>query len=206
MARPHSSALPLQGRQAQPSSSAAPICRRTSSRAGPSPRLVRHRRFSICFAELSPNSPRRSLPPCRLSIHADVHRSALCAGAEADASYRGLPSHQKREGLGPAAGGCAGCVGAAFLRSHSVQDGDSAWREALATRRCDRGPVGGVCRCRHETAQVVGHGLLPGRAITRTGAVVGHTDTLALHLPAWLPLDSRPARTHMRRTRLLADE
>jgi SAM-dependent methyltransferase len=103
---------------------------------------------------------------------------------DADAAMaEAFHAHQTRDkGFGAAAGPNApDALGEAFTNAgYSVEEADSAWRleEADAALIADlaRGFTGAV----RETGQVGAQLISDWSAITRTAAIVGHTDTLAL--------------------------
>jgi hypothetical protein len=92
-------------------------------------------------------------------------------------------AHQTRDkGFGDAAGPMApGLLLAAFdAAGYSVTEGDSAWRleegdEALVAQL-----IPGFAAAVRETGLVPGEKIASWLKVTRTGALVGHTDTLAL--------------------------
>jgi hypothetical protein len=93
----------------------------------------------------------------------------------------GLPHPpEARQGLRPGCGpGCAGRVERSFQRPATSCPGDSAWRlgagdEALIAELAAGCPGG------RETGLVDAPTIADWRAVSRTAAVVGHADTLAL--------------------------
>ena len=103
---------------------------------------------------------------------------------EADASLlEAFHAHQRRDkGLGASAGPDApDALSEAFAAlGYQVTEGDSAWRlgpeDAALTANLQSGFADAV----GETGQVDAATLAAWRSITRTGAIVGHADTLAL--------------------------
>ena len=103
---------------------------------------------------------------------------------EADAVLlEAFNSHQKRDkGFGPAAGPDAGdALSEAFSAAgYSVEEADSAWRLAESDAALIANLANGFADAARETGLVDAPTIDGWRAITRTAAVVGHTDTLAI--------------------------
>ena len=103
---------------------------------------------------------------------------------EADAALaRGFPRPPAaRQGLRPRRrSGCAGRAERGFRRrGYAVPEGDSAWRLGAGDEALIAELAAGFADAVRETGQVDAPTIAAWRAVTRTGAVVGHTDTLAL--------------------------
>jgi SAM-dependent methyltransferase len=103
---------------------------------------------------------------------------------EADASLlEAFNAHQKRDkGFGPAAGpDAADALSEAFSAArYSVEEGDSAWRLDAADAELIADLAAGFAEAARETSLIDAPTLASWRGITRTGAIVGHTDTLTL--------------------------
>ncbi len=103
---------------------------------------------------------------------------------EADAALlEAFHAHQRRDkGLGPAAGPDApDALSEAFSRlDYVVSEGDSAWRLGQGDEALIDGLVAGFAAAARDTGQVDPQTLAAWSAVVRTGAVVGHADTLAL--------------------------
>jgi SAM-dependent methyltransferase len=103
---------------------------------------------------------------------------------EADAALlEAFNSHQKRDkGLGPAAGpDAADALSEAFSSAgYAIEEGDSAWRLASGDEKLIADLATGIADAAHETGLVDTPTISAWRTIARTGAVVGHADTLAL--------------------------
>src|SRR6185369_11600013 len=106
---------------------------------------------------------------------------------EADAALaEAFHAHQRRDkGFGPAAGPDApDALSEAFAAAgYAVQEGDSAWRLGAGDEALIAELAVGFADAVRETGQVDAQTIAAWRAITRTGAVVGHADTLALPPP-----------------------
>jgi SAM-dependent methyltransferase len=92
-------------------------------------------------------------------------------------------THQVRDkGFGPAAGPMApALLAAAFDEAgYSVSEGDSAWRLEAGDEALVAELVRGFRDAVHETALVPETKVAEWLKLNRTGALVGHTDTLAL--------------------------
>jgi SAM-dependent methyltransferase len=92
-------------------------------------------------------------------------------------------THQVRDkGFGPAAGPMApALLAAAFDEAgYSVNEGDSAWRLEAGDEALVAELVRGFRDAVHETALVSETKIAEWLKLNRTGALVGHTDTLAL--------------------------
>jgi SAM-dependent methyltransferase len=92
-------------------------------------------------------------------------------------------AHQRRDkGLGPAAGPEApDALSEAFAaQGYQVQEGDSAWRLGLADEALIAELAAGFAQAARETGLVEAATLAAWSALSRTGAIVGHADTLAL--------------------------
>ena len=92
-------------------------------------------------------------------------------------------AHQRRDkGFGPAAGPDApDALSEAFSGvGYSVFEGDSAWRLGPGEQELITELAGGFADAVRETGLVDATIIAQWRAITRTGAIVGHADTLAL--------------------------
>ena len=92
-------------------------------------------------------------------------------------------THQKRDkGFGPSAGpDAADALSEAFsAASYAVQEGDSAWRLESEDAALIVDLAAGFAEAVRETGLVDEPTVAAWRAVTRTGAVVGHADTLAL--------------------------
>jgi len=103
---------------------------------------------------------------------------------EADtALLEAFSAHQKRDkGFGPAAGpDAADALSEAFSAAgYSVEEGDSAWRLDTEDAALIADLATGFADAAGATGLVDVATLASWRGITRTAAVVGHTDTLAL--------------------------
>jgi SAM-dependent methyltransferase len=106
---------------------------------------------------------------------------------EADAAMaEAFHVHQARDkGFGPSAGPAApDALSEAFTGlGYAVSEGDSAWRLGLGDEALIAELAAGFAEAVGETGRVEPHVLADWRAITRTAAVVGHADTLALPPP-----------------------
>ena len=92
-------------------------------------------------------------------------------------------AHQRRDkGFGPAAGPDApDALSEAFAAAgYAVQEGDSAWRLDGGDAALIAELAAGFADAARETGQVDAPTIAAWRTVIRTGAVVGHTDTLAL--------------------------
>jgi SAM-dependent methyltransferase len=92
-------------------------------------------------------------------------------------------AHQRRDkGLGAAAGPDApDLLSEAFAAAgYAVQEGDSAWRLGAGDEALIAELAAGFAAAVAETGTVDATALAAWRAVARTGAVVGHADTLAL--------------------------
>ena len=94
------------------------------------------------------------------------------------------------KGFGPAAGpGAAGVLGVTFeALGYAVSDGDSPWRLGPGDARLIADLATGYAGAVAETGLVDARTISDWSSIARTGAVVGHTDTLAF--PGAKPLSS----------------
>jgi SAM-dependent methyltransferase len=103
---------------------------------------------------------------------------------EADAAMlAAFHAHQRRDkGFGAAVGPDAPDVlSEAFAAAgYAVQEGDSAWRLGPGDEALVAELAVGFADAVRETSQVEAPTIAQWRAVTRTGAVVGHTDTLSL--------------------------
>ena len=63
---------------------------------------------------------------------------------------------------------------------YAVEQGDSAWRLGASDQPLIADLAAGFAAAADETGQVDAHTVDAWRAVTRTDAIVGHTDTLAL--------------------------
>jgi SAM-dependent methyltransferase len=103
---------------------------------------------------------------------------------EADAALlEAFNAHQKSDkGFGTAAGpDAADTLSEAFSAAgYSVEEGDSAWRLKADDAALIADLAAGFADAAAETGLVDAATLASWRSVTRTGAVVGHTDTLAL--------------------------
>jgi hypothetical protein len=103
---------------------------------------------------------------------------------EADAAMvEAFHAHQRRDkGFGPAAGPDApDALSEAFSNAgYAVSEGDSAWRLGAGEEALIADLAAGFADAVGETGQIAPATIAEWRAITRTGAVVGHADTLAL--------------------------
>ena len=103
---------------------------------------------------------------------------------EADAALaEAFHAHQRRDkGFGPAAGPDAPDALSDALTSagYTVSEGDSAWRLGSGDEALIAELAAGFAEAARETGQVDAATIAAWRAVTRTGAVVGHADTLAL--------------------------
>jgi len=103
---------------------------------------------------------------------------------DADAAMaEAFHAHQARDkGFGAAAGPNAPDVlGEAFTSAgYSVEESDSAWRLGEADAALIADLARGFADAVRETAQVDAQLIADWAAVTRSGAIVGHTDTLAL--------------------------
>ena len=103
---------------------------------------------------------------------------------EADAALvEAFHAHQTRDkGFGPAAGPDApDALSEAFASAgYAVSEGDSAWRLQAGDEALIAELAAGFAEAVRETGQIDAPTIAQWRAITRTGAVVGHADTLAL--------------------------
>ena len=92
-------------------------------------------------------------------------------------------AHQRRDkGLGPAAGPDApdALSEALTAQGYQVSEGDSAWRLGAGDETLISQLAAGFAEAARETGQVDPQTLATWCAVSRTGAVVGHADTLAL--------------------------
>jgi SAM-dependent methyltransferase len=92
-------------------------------------------------------------------------------------------AHQARDkGFGPAAGPFAPTLLAAAFdeAGYAVSEGDSAWRLATGDQAVVAALAAGFAAAVRETQQVPETQVAEWVAVRRTGALVGHTDTLAL--------------------------
>jgi hypothetical protein len=122
---------------------------------------------SAFYAVLSYDGTQRFEPPCE-------DDAALIAAFNA---------HQRGDkGFGPAAGPDAGKELAAALRAvgYTVSSGDSPWRLASEESLLIGALVEGCANAAAETGLLSSERVARWRALRRTGALVGHTDTLAL--------------------------
>jgi hypothetical protein len=90
--------------------------------------------------------------------------------------------HQQRDkGFGPAAGpDAADALSEAFSGlGYAIEEGDSAWRLGAGDEKLIADLAAGFADAAAETGLVDAPLIAAWRAITRTAAVVGHTDTLA---------------------------
>ncbi|HWB45492.1 MAG TPA: class I SAM-dependent methyltransferase [Hyphomicrobiaceae bacterium] len=103
---------------------------------------------------------------------------------EADAAMlSAFHAHQATDkGFGPAAGPEApDLLGAAFqAANYTVLEGDSAWRLETADGALIGDLAAGFAQAARETGMVEAAAINSWAAVARTGAIVGHTDTLAL--------------------------
>jgi SAM-dependent methyltransferase len=103
---------------------------------------------------------------------------------EADAALlEAFNAHQKRDkGFGPAAGpDAADALSEAFSAlGYAIEEGDSAWRLGESDAILIADLAAGFADAAAETGLVDAPAVAAWRAVTRTAAVVGHTDTLAL--------------------------
>jgi SAM-dependent methyltransferase len=103
---------------------------------------------------------------------------------EADAALlAAFHAHQRGDkGFGAAAGPDApDALSDAFnAAGYAVQEGDSAWRLTAGDEALIGELAGGFVAAAGETAQVDAPTVAAWRAVSRTGAVVGHADTLAI--------------------------
>jgi SAM-dependent methyltransferase len=106
---------------------------------------------------------------------------------EADtAMAEAFHAHQTRDkGFGPSAGPDApDALSDAFTGlGYAVSEGDSAWRLGPGDEPLIADLAIGFAEAVRETGRIEASILAEWRAIARTGAVVGHTDTLALPPP-----------------------
>jgi SAM-dependent methyltransferase len=107
---------------------------------------------------------------------------------EADAALTAaFNAHQRRDkGFGPAAGPDApDALSEAFAAAgYPVQEGDSAWRLGAGDEALIAELAAGFADAAGETGQVDAQTILAWRSSPHAGAVVGHSDTLALSLNA----------------------
>jgi SAM-dependent methyltransferase len=103
---------------------------------------------------------------------------------EADALLlEAFNAHQRRDkGFGPAAGpDAADALSEAFSGAgYAIEEGDSAWRLRAGDEPLIADLAAGFAQAAHETGLVDAPTITSWRAVTRTGAIVGHADTLAL--------------------------
>jgi SAM-dependent methyltransferase len=103
---------------------------------------------------------------------------------EADAALLdAFNAHQRGDkGFGPAAGPhAADVLSDAFgAVGHTVEVGDSAWRLGAGDNALIAELAAGFAEAARETGVIDEPTIAAWRTVTRTGAVVGHTDTLAL--------------------------
>jgi len=103
---------------------------------------------------------------------------------EADAALaEAFHAHQRRDkGFGPAAGPDApDALSDAFSSAgYAVSEGDSAWRLGAGDEALIAELATGFAEAVRETGLIDAPTIADWRALARTGAVVGHTDTLAL--------------------------
>jgi hypothetical protein len=132
----------------------------------------------------------------KLAAAVATRRSAFYAVLTYDGDQRWTPeheadavmseafhAHQRRDkGFGPAAGPDAPDVlSEAFTRlGYAVQEGDSAWRLGAGDEALIAELAAGYCAAVVETGRVDGQVVDAWRTLARTGAIVGHADTLAL--------------------------
>jgi SAM-dependent methyltransferase len=92
-------------------------------------------------------------------------------------------AHQQRDkGFGPAAGPAApDALSDAFASAgYAVEEGDSAWRLGLGDEALMGALAAGFAEAARETGRVDPQAVAAWLANPRTGAIVGHSDTLAL--------------------------
>src|SRR5262249_56922008 len=92
-------------------------------------------------------------------------------------------AHQARDkGFGPAAGPIAPVLLAAAFdeAGYAVSEGDSGWRLQAGDEALIEALTAGVAAAVRETRLVSEAKVAEWLAVRRTGALVGHTDTLAL--------------------------
>ena len=103
---------------------------------------------------------------------------------EADAAMAdAFHAHQTRDkGFGAAAGPDAPDALSESLAAagYAVREGDSAWRLGPGDEALIAGLAAGFAAAVAETDKIDAPTIAAWRALTRTGAIVGHTDTLAL--------------------------
>lgn len=106
---------------------------------------------------------------------------------EADAALAAaFHAHQRHDkGFGPAAGPEApDALSEAFASAgYAVSEGDSAWRLGAGDEPLIAELAAGFADAARETGQVDAPTIAAWRAISRTAAIVGHADTLALPPP-----------------------
>jgi SAM-dependent methyltransferase len=132
----------------------------------------------------------------RLAGLVAARRSAFCTVLTYDGDQRWTPeheadaglaeafhAHQRRDkGLGPAAGPDApDALSEAFAAlGYQVTEGDSAWRLGAGDEALIAHLQSGFADAVSETGRIDAATLAAWRAVPRTGAIVGHADTLAL--------------------------
>jgi hypothetical protein len=103
---------------------------------------------------------------------------------DADAALlEAFHAHQARDkGFGPSAGPNApDALSDAFSgRGYSVSEADSAWRLGAGDEALIGELAKGFAEAARETGRVDAQAIAAWLAVSRTGAVVGHADTLAL--------------------------
>lgn len=113
----------------------------------------------------------------------DGRQSWTPAHAADTAMIAAFHRHQATDkGFGPAAGPQAPAILAAAFRDQGcpVEEGDSPWRLGPGDARLVADLVAGYADAVGETGEVPAARIAEWRALPRTGAVVGHLDTLAL--------------------------
>jgi hypothetical protein len=91
--------------------------------------------------------------------------------------------HQASDkGFGPSAGPAAApALSTTFQAAgYHVSEGDSPWRLGEGERQLIADLANGFADAAAETGQVYPATIADWRSVVRTGAIVGHTDTLAL--------------------------
>jgi hypothetical protein len=103
---------------------------------------------------------------------------------DADARlHAAFHAHQAGDkGFGPSSGPAAApALGATFQSAgYEVDEGDSPWRLGANDARLIADLASGFATAAAETGQVDPEAIAAWRTVVRTGAVVGHTDTLAI--------------------------
>ena len=136
----------------------------------------------------------------RLAAAVAVRKSAFYTVLTYDGDQRWTPEHeadaallsafhthqQRDKGLGPAAGPHApDALSETFASAgYGVEEGDSAWRLGAGDEALIAALAAGFAEAAHETGHVDAQTIAAWLRSPRTGAVVGHSDILALRRKA----------------------